>query len=44
MARHQLVEQVVPHLYADKVGGITGSETDLSSQGSIAGKIKSPNL
>ena len=38
VARQWLADQVVPHLHADKLGGTTGEETNLATQGSSTGK------
>ena len=40
--RRRLVERVVPHLCADKLGGTT--EADLATQVSSMGEIKPKNL
>ena len=43
-ARQQLADQVVPHLYVDKLGVIIGEQDRLSNSGFQHGEIKPQNL
>ena len=43
-ARQWLVEQVIPHLRGDKLGGTTGEQDRLCNPGFQCGEIKPQNL